>query len=426
MSKQSPQEELQAQLIQANQRLKAANTGLSLCIKGLSLYGRGTLPPKPGSLKTIPYQQKIALKIRANPAGLKRAEAEAKKIGAALALKEFDWTLYVSHVTTPSEKRTIAEWIVALEADYFDRRQRTLASESTWETHYFEYLRRLPQQQPLTVEILKQAIRSTQPDSYTRRAMCLSCRSLGQFAELDVAFIKPLRGKYSSRRPARRHLPSDEEIVAALERISNPAWRWVAAMLATFGLRPHEIFHLDTTELENGGTRIEVLKGKTGERKVQALHLEWIDEFNLREKYLPKVKVTGRSNKDLGHRVSCYFRSKKLPFKPYDLRHCWAVRSLRYNINVSLAARRMGHSVTMHTTIYQAWIGDEIDQSSYEEAVNRPDRPSAPRRKLVQLEPKASAVSTPTETTQANEVITSLPQEIMPIPATVPNLSIAA
>lgn len=424
MSKQSPQEELQAQLKQANQRLKAANTGLSLCIKGLSLYGRGTLPPKPGSLKTIPYQQEIALKIRANPAGLKRAEAEAKKIGAALALKEFDWTPYLSQVTAPSEKRTIAEWIVALEADYFDRRERNPKSETTWKTHYFDYLRRLPQQQSLTVEILERAIRSTKPDSCPRKEMCSACHNLGQFAGLDVAFIKPLRGKYSSRRPAPRNLPSDEEIVAALEQISDPAWRWVAAMIATFGLRPHEVFHLDTTELENGKARIRVLDGKTGPRTVPPLHLEWVEEFNLREKYLPKV--TGRNNRELGHRVSCYFWYHDVPFRPYDLRHCWAVRSLRYNIHVSLAARRMGHSVKEHTQTYQAWIGDEIDESSYEEAVNRPDRPSAPRRKLAEVETRPSAVSIPTDTTQPDEVITSSPEEITSISGTMHNLSTAA
>lgn len=424
MSKQSPQEELQAQLKQANQRLKAANTGLSLCIKGLSLYARGTLPPKPGSLKTIPYQQEIALKIRANPAGLKRAEAEAKKIGAALALKEFDWSPYLSQVTTPSEQRTIAEWIVALEVDYFQRRQRNPKSESTWRAHYFEYLRRLPQKQPLTVEILEQAIRRTPPDSCTRAATYATCCNLGKFAGLDVAFLKPLRGKYSSMRPAPRNLPSDEDIVEVLKQISNPAWRWVAAMIATYGLRPHEAFLLDTTDLENGGVWIRVLDGKTGPRTIPPLHPEWVQEFNLREKRLPKVRA--RNHSQAGVRVSGYFKRHNLPFKPYDLRHCWAVRSLRYEIHVSLAARRMGHSVDVHTKIYQAWIADEIDQSSYEQAINRPDRPSSPHRQLVQVEPEASTVNTPIEMTQPNDAITSLPSAIMPTSETEKEVPMAA
>ncbi|WP_334981841.1 hypothetical protein [Nostoc sp.] len=56
---------------------------------------RATLPPKPGSSKTKPYQQYLALGIYANPAGLQRVEAEAKIVGGLLARGEFDWSRYL-------------------------------------------------------------------------------------------------------------------------------------------------------------------------------------------------------------------------------------------------------------------------------------------------------------------------------------------
>jgi hypothetical protein len=66
-----------------NQRLKDGNLGVALRQKGSSLYLRAILPPKPG--ETQWKQRDIALKIYANPAGLERAEAEARKLGALLA-----------------------------------------------------------------------------------------------------------------------------------------------------------------------------------------------------------------------------------------------------------------------------------------------------------------------------------------------------
>jgi hypothetical protein len=65
-----------------NARLKAAQVGVSIRQKGNRLYLRATLPPKPGSTKKHPHQQDVSLKIYANPAGLERAEAEARKLGA--------------------------------------------------------------------------------------------------------------------------------------------------------------------------------------------------------------------------------------------------------------------------------------------------------------------------------------------------------
>ena len=364
------------QLDDVNRRLKIAKTGVTLIQKGNSLYARGTFPPKPGSKKPEPHQQEIALKVKAVPAGLKEAEAKAKEISSALVLKKFDWSTYSARPLKTPDQRTVTEWIVALEQDYFERRKRTPESECTWRSHYREYLRRLPQTQSLTLNLLDRAVRQTEPDSCTRAAMSLTCGTLGKFAGFDVTGIKALKGRYSSLKPARRDLPTDEMIVQAICQIPNPEWRWSAGMMATYGVRPHELFHLNVQPLEEGGDMIEVLAGKTGARKVPPLYPEWIEQFNLRHPQMPQV--TGKDNQTIGGKVSKAFRRYGVPFKPYDLRHCWAVRSLRFGVEVSLAARRMGHGVDIHTKIYQAWISEDIDRQAYEATINHPNRPQAP------------------------------------------------
>ena len=371
-----------------NQRLKQANTGVTLIQKGNSLYARGTFPPKPGSAKTEPHQQEIALKVRAHPAGLREAEARAKQIGTKIVLKEFDWASYSTRPLSTAEIKTVADWLRELKTDYFQRRLRTPKSESTWRISYHTYLKRLPQEDRLTTELLNQAIRNTIPDSCTRFSMCFACQTLGQFAGLEVGFVKALRGTYSSSRPKKRDLPTDEEIVEAILQLKNPQWRWVASMLATYGLRPHEIFHLDTQALESGqGSFIEVLDDtKTGERTVLPLYPEWVEQFNLRDKQLPEV--SGHDNSRLGGSVSKHFRDEQMPFKPYDLRHCWAVRALQFGVPVSLAAKWMGHSVDVHTKTYQAWISGEVEDQVYEQSLQNLNRPQAPIVKQVEVEAK--------------------------------------
>jgi len=51
------------------------------------------------------------------------------------------------------------------------------------------------------------------------------------------------------------------------------------------------------------------------------------------------------------------FRRNKAAFQPYDLRHAWAVRAIHNpKISPSLAAKSMGHSLAVHSSVYQRWF----------------------------------------------------------------------
>jgi integrase len=347
---------------------------VTLVKRGNYLSVQATLPPRPDSEKVKPYQQRIALDLSANLEGVKQAEREARKISALLNCREFSWQPYLK-LKKAELPPLIKDWVEQFEENYFIRRQRNPKSETTWRTDYRDVFRRLPPDKPLTPQLLKEAIIATPPDSKTRRRVCIALGALARLAGIEFDF-KPLRGTYSPKRVTPRDLPDDEVIAQWFYKISNPEWRWAYGMLACYGLRPHELFHLD---LANLGTAeyISLLDGKTGARRIWPIFPEWREEFALLDVRLPKV--TGKSNADLGHRVSQVFKRFGIPFRPYDLRHCWAIRSLEFGLDVSLAAQQMGHSVQVHTDLYHLWISDRHHQRAFEALMRRSDRPLPPQ-----------------------------------------------
>ncbi|MBD2261100.1 site-specific integrase [Pseudanabaena sp. FACHB-2040] len=364
---------LDQQLKAVNARLKAAKLGVSIRQRGNSLYIRAMLPPKAGSGRTQWYQQDFPTGFKAHPAGLKAAEKLAKQIAGELAGKTFDWSNHGFTSVKIGAQKTVAQWSSDYKEHYFHRRQRTPTTEETWNNHYECYLKRLPQCELLTEEVLRQAILMTEPDSYTRNSVCIAYKALGKFAGLNVEFTQELKGAYSARHSAPRSLPSDEEIVQAIRQIPRKDWRWIAAMIATYGLRPHEAFKLDLS----CWPEVEVLeKTKTGRRTVRAPRPEWVDLFDLGNHQRPRANC--RTNRDFGHRVSKKFRTYSIPFRPYDLRHAWAVRAICYRFPVELAAKWMGHSVKIHTEVYEAWISKETEEEIYRKAIADSNRPQAP------------------------------------------------
>ncbi len=362
------QNDIDGKIAQANGRLKAAKVGIAITRQGDRLYLRGTLPPKPDSPKREPYQQRLALGIHANPLGVKLAEAEARKVGALLDCKEFSWLPYLGDRAIA---QTCSDWIAKFEKDYFAKRDRTPKTETTWRKNYLEVLKRLPQDEPLTHELLKELVLSTTPDTRSRQNYAMVANAIAKFANIAADFAT-YSGNYSARKVTPRDLPTDELIQETYYQITNPAWQWVYAVIATYGLRPHEVFNLDLTDLPI----INVLDGKTGSRRVWACYPEWVDLFQIKNACLPTV--TGKANVNYGERVSKAFKRYGVPFQPYDLRHCWAVRSLEFGLDISLAAQQMGHSAKVHSDLYHHWISDRHHQKAYDLLMQRPDRPKPP------------------------------------------------
>lgn len=357
--------EIDSKIAQANGRLRSSKVGVTIQRFGDRLYLRATFPPKPDSDQTMPYQQRLALGIHANPYGVNVAEKESRKVGALLDCKQFDWLQYVKNDKQSSDVGTVGYWLTRFEASH-----RHEVSATTWKTEYQQCFRALGDvTQTLTIELLQEVIGGISPNSRQRKRFCTTLGKLANFAGLDADF-KQLKGKYSARQLEPRDLPSDEQIVEWFGKIKNPAWQWAYGMIATFGLRNHEAFFLDTSNIESGGYHVRVTSGKTGPRDVWAFPSRWVDVFNLRIPVIPKV--TGKTHADYGERVSQYFgRDLELPFTAYDLRHCWAVRTMELGLDISLAAQQMGHSLKVHSDIYHRWISAATHQRAYESLMGR-------------------------------------------------------
>ncbi|MDF5710606.1 MAG: hypothetical protein PUP90_23770 [Nostoc sp. S4] len=218
---------------------------------------------------------------------------------------------------------------------------------------------------------------ATAPDTKTRKRTCMALSALARFAQVEIN-LKPYKGRYSPRLVQPRDLPTDTTIAKHFYEIESPDWRWVYGMLATYGLRNHEVFRLDFRAIAEGNYIVNVNENsKTGSRSVWPCFLEWFAQFELQNVILPKVDLN-QSNAAIGHVVTVWFNRHAVPFAPHNLRHCWAIRTLEFGLDISLAAQQMGHSAKVHSELYHHWISHRYHQRAFELMTNKSDRPQVP------------------------------------------------
>jgi hypothetical protein len=375
---------LDARIAQVNQRLKAAKMGLQIERRGEKLNLRGTFPPRPGSLKLKPYQQRLSLGLPATPAGLKQAEQEVKIIAAQLIQNTFDWRNYVYGTGWGRlDQMGLAQQIQAFEQHFLTdagRRGHPTSTQTTWEFGYAPYLRKLEaiaQANPSLslAEAIYATVRSTDPHTRSRQVCCTALSAFATFLNLELPIeLKSFWGSYGASHAQPRELPSDELIVATWNTIPNPAWRFVYGIMATYGLRNHEVFFSDYSALTQPGATptVQVLATtKTGSHEVWPFYPEWVEQFQLREGCLPVVQtdLSKTTLQRIGQLVSVQFRRYDIPFSPYDLRHAWAVRTIHFGLPDTVAARMMGHSVAVHTRTYHQWITRRDQQQAVDSAL---------------------------------------------------------
>lgn len=343
-----------------NTRLKAAKLGLKIERRGETLNLRGTLPPRPDSPKLRPSQQRIPLGFPAHKAGLKQIEKTAKVIAAQLIENTFDWPNYLGPTAGLNRVGTdLSTQIEAFQIHFFQLRESSSQPASvrtTWAKAYAPYLRKLSAlaaQHPSfsLPEAIYATVQGTQANSRSRQICCTALDAFAAF--LNISLPTPLKsfwGNYGNSKTQIRILPTDEDILSAYKRIPNPAWQFVYGIMATYGLRNHEVFFCDYAMLTSGDEEaaIEVLETtKTGQHEVWPLYSEWIEAFSLRKVNLPNLNtdLTQTTLQLVGQQVSLQFKRYGIPFAPYDLRHAWAVRTVLMGLPDTVSARMMGHSV---------------------------------------------------------------------------------
>jgi integrase len=393
----------------ANQGLAGSGSSWRLEIRGQRLGLRGPLPPRPGSSQSNPTIQRLSLGLRASEDAVEEALAHLHQVQLQLKLGTFRWQDWQRPTSRPAEpapgKKEAKEQgrgasgteptgslLNALdsfrEAFHQEPRRRRFPSgaRSTWRSAYQPYLRRLRAIGEQSGQDLDGALLTTVLESYpvasrSRQQCALVLGALAQHLALPLpADWQELGRGYGLHAARFRPLPSDAQILQVLDRIPNPQWRLVYGLMATYGLRNHEVFFCDVSALGPGGDRVvRVLPtSKTGEHQVWPFQPEWVEHFALERlalerRALPSITTDLRvtSLRTVGQRVSEQFRRYDLPLTPYDLRHAWAVRTIHIGLPDTVAARMMGHSVGIHNRTYHHWITRRDQQQAVDAALAR-------------------------------------------------------
>jgi hypothetical protein len=395
----------------ANERLKFS--GVTIKREGKRLVFRAKFPPKPNGASA----DRLSLGWHATPELIKKAEALARKISGEIDLGIFNWGEYLKNkpenfnsdnsndnyqnnklenyinnldntnyqnytnsqnsiILQPRIILTCREWAEKFEEDYFHRRERNNKSESTWTVEYHTVFKNLPSTEPLTPQLLKQLALTTKPDTRTRKRYCMCLGAIAKFAGIDID-LKPYSGNYGINSVKRRELPEDMTIAQQFHKIEHPGWKWVYGMVATFGLRNYEPFRVDIREFRKNPSTCILTDSKTGPRIISPYYPEWIEEFDLANIRLPLLNRE-RANRDLGGEGARYFKSMNLPFTLKDMRHAWAIRTLIFELDISWAARMMGHSVEIHSKVYHHWISQKQMLAAHNKAIANTNRPLPP------------------------------------------------
>ncbi|NET02511.1 MAG: integrase [Sphaerospermopsis sp. SIO1G1] len=395
---------LTTELKAINSRLKAANVCVSIRKSGNSLQLRCTLPIKPGDIDkngSGTKQYDISLSIPFNFNGLNTAEEEAYELGKLIARKQFQWNdKYLGKTRIKASLKSIGNLVIDFEKNYFQTRKRTLKSENTFSSYFYIAQKHLPKEKLAINANFIEAVQNCQSSDSVKNELIKVIRVLCKCSGLEVPELNNLKIKATAKR--RRDVPTDMEIEKEYLKFENYAinrpsklttrddrnnwklWRWVYGMLATYGLRPIEIFvkpDLDWwLSADNTMNTWRVNEEcKTGERETLPLYLHWVEQFDLKTdleaiellRIKVKDKITSREINAARHGTDRWFRTVSVNFKPYDLRHAWAIRAHLIGIPIKAAADNLGHSVNMHTSIYQRWFSLENRKVSIEEAIKK-------------------------------------------------------
>lgn len=349
------------------------NRSLHQCdiiVVGQKLYIRGVFPAK--TVGQPPKRTSIKTGCKANLVGLKAAELKARQIDLDLMYDRFSWDNILPAKAPQASIQTFAQAIEAFQQHYWDCRTYTKDAEATFNSNYLTYLRRLPQTDPLSVDLAIAIVREVDPNKSTRKkivdAFCHFGRFVGWSAD-SLARLRSLRGSYSNKQIV-RYVPTDAEVYQAWQQSFelDELWRLIFQTLAYTGCRPHEILNMQFEGLTENPPYVFVSKGKTGKRQIFVLKAKSWQDMHLEPLSLPpKLKLL--SYEAFNKKLTAWFRSKlKVNWPPYGLRHAYARRCYEAGLDVFLASKNMGHSEFIHRATYSTFWEPDVFKTKFQQA----------------------------------------------------------
>ena len=368
---------------------KFAEKGCKLKIekRGGKLYLRGSLPSKKDKNSLI--IQRISLGVNADNLGLEEAEKKLQLVSLQLELGQFEWENYVSNNKKLTDKKddSFFKQISDFEKVFFEEQKDEVllsSRKTTWKSSYKPYIKRMistysSNKNKELNNIFIDTLKTYKEGTRSRKQCGTTLNIFANFIEHRLpSEWKSMSKGYGLKKASYRILPDDNLIENLWENIPNKSWQFVFALMATYGLRNHEVFFCDLRSLKNNGDKIiRVLPTtKTGEHQVWPFHPKWVSYFGLNRlgedpSLLPKINCDLRKTtlQNIGKKITDQFKRYRLKIRPYDLRHAWAVRTIFYDLPDTVAARMMGHSVSLHTQTYHHWITKRDQQKAVNNAL---------------------------------------------------------
>lgn len=288
-------------------------------------------------------QTRIALKLDDSPVNRRTAAKQLRTLEQQLERGTFDWAYWLD------EEASQVTWREAIARLYRQKVVLGRTGETTWQINYLGRLRQIPPGSACTTASMAKALKRYGREACSYKELYYLLKHIARLVAVPFPEV-PVPTYREAQLVA---VPTDEEVIAWVEAASDPAaWYW--GMMATYGLRPHEI---------EGSTLVDrdycqvAEASKTGFRTVVPLHREWVERFRLRDRRLRPGEdqrpdaVSKWLHKEL--------RKLKLPWRPYALRHAYAARLWRQGgsrLDIYTAARLMGHSPQQHSKTYRAHI----------------------------------------------------------------------
>lgn len=327
--------------------------------KGRWVYLRATLPPKPGSARLRPYQQRIALQLEDLPHNKQKIRAAAKRLAYEISSGTFDWENWGVVADDARPERTLVDVVEGL-------RQHMLATrdikESSFDSNYAEtLLRSLPKDRLPTCEDMRAALLGYAKNSSTRRMLHISCKLLAKYMEMECD-LADLSGSYSAKMVEPIELPEDSYLVKFCDELDRPDLQYCFGLMVAYGLRPHETWY---TEVDKDNARARVGEGKTGQRVVSPLLVDWVERWRLYDRRLPSWTIDRRKAMQARLYEAIVVR-RGFQHRLYAIRHCYARRMFEVGVPVPIAAKLMGHAESVHTKTYQRWIDEATVLDAFE------------------------------------------------------------
>jgi hypothetical protein len=356
----------------ANNRL---NTGcknkLTLERRGNKIYLKGTLPihPSERSEGTKRYYLPFG---NANLKAIVEAEEKCREVDTHLRTVGSDWWIlipqYQEKQTEATKLKLMKDIKLEFEKDYWLNREKTRKSLATWEKSYSDIFLKIPDNELLTESNIVKWLEQTQPNSKPRLDLLRVVKCLAEHCGVkeDINW-KRFKCTY---KPQKRILPTDDFIESTFDGMPKEIG-WTFGMIATYGLRPSELFQLTNecikrfTDSSNKRCVLYIPDDtKTGEREVYPLHPEWVQRFDLLN--VRRLKTEAKKLETKISWLNKLFHKYGFNQPAYDLRHRYAVRACELRVLMDIAAKWMGHSVEEHCKTYQKWMDTATHHKAFD------------------------------------------------------------